>query len=179
MTCQSTQELILQDIFAFHGHQMMAENGHAAIFERKKTETTTTESRERSAEQLVDIVDPVALAVEGTDLGTSEDPFEPTARCTNDTKKRQLVTRSDLPRLRCCVCHLHHKRAVNAPAAVRECFETMLQQVCHFKVDVIAGNANAATCKYYKNQEYQYLHDSLCCRHAERDATRGQYGTPI
>ena len=36
----------------------------------------------------------------------------------------------------------------------------MLQQVCHLKVDVIAGGANAAAYKYYKNQEYQDLHDS-------------------
>ena len=50
-------------------------NGHAAIFEvkfGKKTERTTTESRERSAEQLFDILEPVALAVEGSDPGTTK-----------------------------------------------------------------------------------------------------------
>ena len=36
----------------------------------------------------------------------------------------------------------------------------MLQQVYHFKVDVIAGDANAAAYKYYKKQEHQDLHDS-------------------
>ena len=49
-------------------------NGHAAIFEvkfGKKTQRTTTESRERSDEQLFDILEPVALAVEGSDLGTA------------------------------------------------------------------------------------------------------------
>ena len=53
-------------------------NGHAAIFEvkfGKKTERATTESRERSAEQLFDNLEPVALAVEGSDLGTTEDPI--------------------------------------------------------------------------------------------------------
>ena len=39
-------------------------------------------------------------------------------------------------------------------------FKTVLQQVCHFEVDVIAGDANAATCKYDKNQECQDLYDS-------------------
>ena len=76
-------------------------NGHEAIFEVKfgeKTERTTTKSCERSAEQLFDTLEPVALAMEGSDLGPTEDPFEPTARCINDTKKRQLVTRSGLPR---------------------------------------------------------------------------------
>ena len=36
----------------------------------------------------------------------------------------------------------------------------MLQQVYHFKVVVIARDANAAAYKYYKKQEYQDLHDS-------------------
>ena len=40
----------------------------------KKTERATTESRERSAEQLFDTLEPVALAVGGSDLGTTEDP---------------------------------------------------------------------------------------------------------
>ena len=35
----------------------------------------------------------------------------------------------------------------------------MLQRVRHFKVDVIAGDANAAAYMYYKNQEYQDLYD--------------------
>ena len=53
-------------------------NGHAAIFEvkfGKKTERTATESRERSAEQLLDTLELVALVVEGSDLGTAEVPF--------------------------------------------------------------------------------------------------------
>ena len=31
----------------------------------------------------------------------------------------------------------------------------------HFKIDVIAGDANAAAYEYYKRQEYQDLHNSL------------------
>ena len=89
----------------------------------------------------------------------TDDPSEPTARCINDTKKRQLVTRSGLPRLRCCVCHIHHKCAMKSRAAARELLKTVLQQVCHFKVDVSAGDANAAAYKYYKNQEYQCLYN--------------------
>ena len=101
MTCQSTQELIPQDFFRLSWESDDDRIGHAAIFEVQfglKTEGTTTESCERSAEQLFDTLKPVALAVEGSDLGTIEDPFEPTTRCINDTKKRQLVTRSGLPR---------------------------------------------------------------------------------
>ena len=98
--------------------------GHAAIFEvkcSKKTKRAATGSRERTA-QPFDHLESVALAVEGSDLGSTKDPFEPTARCINDTNKRQLVTRSGLPRLRCCVCHLHHKWAMKSPAAVRQFF---------------------------------------------------------
>ena len=32
MTCQSTPELISQDMFAFYGNQMTFKKGHAAIF---------------------------------------------------------------------------------------------------------------------------------------------------
>ena len=59
-------------------------NGHAAILEVKfgeKTEGATTESRERTAESLFDNLGSVALVVEGSDFGTTEDRFEPTARC--------------------------------------------------------------------------------------------------
>ena len=103
-------------------------------------------------------------------------PFEPTARCINDTEKRQMVTKSGLPRSRCCECHLHHKWAMNSPAAVREFFKTVLQQVGHFKFDVIAGDANAAAYKYYRNQEYQDLYDSpiaVMLREMQREVNNG------
>ena len=45
-------------------------------------------------------------------------------------------------------------------AAAREFVKTVLQKVCHFKVDDIAGNANAAAYRYHENQEYQYLYNS-------------------
>ena len=123
MSCQSTQELILQDKLAFYGNQMKTEmdmpQSLKSILE-KTTERAVKESRERTAEELFAHLEPVASAEEGSDLGTTEDPFEPTARCINDTKKRQLVTRSGLPRPRCCVCHLHRKWAMQSPAAFRE-----------------------------------------------------------
>ena len=96
-------------------------NGHAAIFEvkfGKTSEGSVKESHKRSAEQLFANLEPVASALEGSDLGTAGDPFEPTGRCINDTRKRQLVTRSGLPRLRCCECQRHHKWTMNSLAAV-------------------------------------------------------------
>ena len=114
MTSQSTRELIPSSGYVrFLWESDDDRNGHAAIFEvkfGKKEEREATESRERSAEQFFDTSEPVALPVESSDLGTTEVPFEPTARCINDTKKKQLESRSGLPRLRCCVFHLHHKR---------------------------------------------------------------------
>ena len=62
----------------------------------------------------------VELASEGSDLHITEDNFVPTARCIQDTKKRQLVTRSSLQRLLCCVCHLHHEQAMKALYRVRQ-----------------------------------------------------------
>ena len=87
------------------------------------------------------------------------------------------MTRSGLPRLRCCVCHIHHKCAMTSPTAAREFFETVIQQVCHFKVDVIAGDANAAAYKYCKNQEYQDLcisSVSTMLREMQRELNKGR-----
>ena len=68
-------------------------------------------------------------------------------------KKWQLLSRSGLfSRLRCCVCHIHHKCAMKSPAAAQEFLKTVLQQLCHFKVDV-TGDANAAAYKYHKKQK--------------------------
>ena len=55
-------------------------------------------------------------------------------------------------------------------------FKTVLQQVYHFKVDVIAGDANAAAYKYYKRQEHQDLHDSsvaVMLREMQREVNTG------
>ena len=75
------------------------------------------------------------------------------------------------------LCHIHHKCAMKLPAAAREFFETALQQVCHCEVDVIAGDANAAAYKYYKNQEDQDLYNSSVAfmhREMQREAKTGQ-----
>ena len=74
MTCQSAQELIPQDIFAFYGNQMMTEMDmqqslRSSLAKRQKEQP---QNRERSAEQLFDILESVALAVKGSDLGTAE-----------------------------------------------------------------------------------------------------------
>ena len=108
------------------------------------------EPRERKADSLFSDMESVALAVEGSDLDTTEGSFVPAARCIQHTKERQLVTRSGLQRPRCCVCHLHHERAMNAPVSVKQFIKTVLQQVHHFEVDD----------KYKKRQEYQELHNS-------------------
>ena len=156
MTCQSTQEMIPQDMFASCRNQVKKTTQiHMQRFLNKnfaKKAEVITDSRERTAESLFNNLESVASVVEGSD-SKIDDNSVPTARCIQDTEKRQLVTKSGLPRLRCCVCHLHHKRAMNAPASVRQVFKTVLQQVCHYKDDVIAGDAIAAAYKYYKRQE--------------------------
>ena len=123
---------------------------HAAIFEVKfgeKAEGSFTDSRERTADTLFSDLESVALLVEGSDLN---DNFVPTTNCIRDTKERQLVTRSFLQWVRCCVCHLHHERAMTAPRSVRKFFKKVLQQVYNFKVDAIVGDANAAAYRFYR-----------------------------
>ena len=126
MICQSTQEMNLQDVFACSGNQTKKMKKMDIIF---------------------DNLESVALAVDGSDLSITEDNFVPTARCIEDIKERQLVTRSGISSSgpRCCVCHLHHKRAMNAPAAVRQFFKPALQQVHNFKVDVISRSTKICT----------------------------------
>ena len=46
------------------------------------------------------------------------------------------------------------------PYHFRQLFKTVLQHVHNNRVDVIAGDANAAPSKYYKKQEEQDLHNS-------------------
>ena len=97
-------------------------NLHAAIFEvkrGKKLKEAITDSRESTADMLFTDLESVALAIEGSDLNITEDDFVPSAKSSQDAKERQLVTRSGLQRLRCCVCHLHQEQAMKAPCRVR------------------------------------------------------------
>ena len=117
-------------------------------------------SQIRASEQLIRFVtdlESVASAIKGSDLNITEDDFVSTAKCIQDNKELQLVTRSGLQRLRYCVCHLQHEQAMKTPYSVRQFLKTLLQKVQHYKVDVIAGDANSAAYKYYKKQEYQDL----------------------
>ena len=85
-----------------------------------KAEKVIAGAREQTAASVFSHLESVALAIEGSDLSITENNFVPTARCIQDTKEWQLVTRSGLQRLRCCVRHLHHEPAMNAPAPVRQ-----------------------------------------------------------
>ena len=124
MICQSTQELIPQGMSVSCGSQV----------KKKKTKThmqrflefgkkAQAQPRERTADSPFSDLESVASAVEGSDLNTTEGNFVPTARCIQHTKERQLVTRSGLQRPRCCVCHLHHERAMNAPVSVKQFYQ--------------------------------------------------------
>ena len=46
-------------------------------------------------------------------------------------------------------------------------------------VDVIAGDANAAACKFYKRQEYQDLYNSSVAVRFQRNITGDQQAPPI
>ena len=129
------------------------------------------ESRERSAEQLCFDQEPVASAVEGSDLGPPEDPFEPTTSCTTDTKNMQLVTQiwsSETEML----CMQSPPQAGNEFACCcSKFFKTVFQQVYHFKVDVIARNGHRSSI-----QEHQDLDESsvaVMLREMQREVNTG------
>ena len=54
----------------------------------KKSERVITDSQGRTADALVMNLESVELAGEGSDLNIIENNFVPTARCTQDTKKK-------------------------------------------------------------------------------------------
>ena len=126
MTCQSMQELIPQVVFIvlrIIGEEN--EFSHAAIFDVKfckKPEKVVTDSRGRTTDALFMNLESVAWAIQSSNLSITEDNFVPSARCFQDTKKRQQVTRASFQRLRCCVCHIHHEQAMRAPYRVRQFF---------------------------------------------------------
>ena len=143
----------------------------------KKSEGAIRDSRERTADTLHNDLESVALAIECTNSDVTEDGIVPKSKCLQDTRERQLVTRSGLQRLRCCVCHLHHKQAMTTLATVRLFFKTVLQQVHHFKVDVMAAVVIAAAYKYYLRQEYQDLYNSsgaVMLREMQREVMTGR-----
>ena len=69
----------------------------------KKAGGSLTDSRERVADTLFNNLESLALVIEGKD---TKGHFVPTADCHRDARERELVTRSGLQRIRCCVCHV-------------------------------------------------------------------------
>ena len=80
MTCQSTPDLIPQEMFVSHGNQMMTyldmlQFSRSRLEKRQQEQLHNRQSRERTAEQLFHALESVALVVKGSDLDTTEDPF--------------------------------------------------------------------------------------------------------
>ena len=173
MNCQSMQKIDSTGYVRLLWESIgkATEFSYASIFEvkiEKKPERAFADLREKTVDTLLSDLGTVALVIEGSDLGMIEDNSVPSARCIQDTKKRELVTRSNLQRLRCSVCHLHHEQALRAPHRVRQVFAQALKKVQHHRVDVVVGDATAAAYRYYKRQEYQALYNSSICRHVKR-----------
>ena len=66
---------------------------------------------------------------------------------------------------------------MNAPVSDKQFIRTVLQQVHHFKVDAIAGDANAAAYMYNKRQENQDLHSlsvAIMLREIRREVNTGR-----
>ena len=183
MICESTQELIPQGMFVSCVIQVKktTKNACSDFWNEfgKKTEGDMTDSRERTADTLYNDLESVALTIEGTNPNVTEDGKVHTTEFIQDTKKRQLelVTRSGLQRLRCDVCHLLQKQTMTAPTAVQQFFKTVLQQVHHFKVDVITGDVNTTACRNYKKQVFQDLYNSsvvVMLREMQREVNTGR-----
>ena len=79
------------------------------------------------------------------------------------TDARQLVEDNGL-------VGCHPSRSNDLSVRARIDFQKGTQQVHHFKVDVIAGDANAAAYKYKKKAVPRFVKFFGCC-HVEKDAT--------
>ena len=77
-----------------------------------------TDSRERTTDTLYNDLESVILVIEGINPDVTEDDNMHTTEFIQDSKKRQLMTRSELQRLRGDVCHLLHKQTMTSLAAV-------------------------------------------------------------
>ena len=153
--------------------------GHAAIFKVKfgrKSKTAISQlpqSRERTAEQLFDHLESVALAVAGND-----DPSEPTAKCINDTKKGNWWPDLDFQSwgavLATSTTSVQWSHPLQLENSSRRCFNKCVH---HFKVDVIAENTNAAAYRYYKDQVYQDLYNSsvACSTNTHPSTSRSKW----
>ena len=106
-------------------------SSHAAIFEVKLHQTKSHVSEPRTHFPVSWNMLPRFLQ-----KTTQKSNLKPTADCLRNTSERQLVTRSSLPRIRCCVCQEHHERDMNAPGSVRKFFKKILQQSYNYKVDM-------------------------------------------
>ena len=76
-----------------------------------------------------------------------------------------------------CLSHLPAHAGNGCTCYRQTVLKMVLQQVHHFKVDVIAGDANAAAYKRYKKQEYQDLQNSsvaVMLRETQREVNTGR-----
>ena len=144
-----------------------------------ETRKALADSSKKTVDTLLSDLGTVALVIEDSDLSMTEDNSAPTARCIQDTKKRERVTRSNLQRLRCCVCHLHHEQALRVPHRVRQVFAQALKKVQHHRVDVVVGDATSAAYRYYQRQEYQALYKSSIAVTLRENSTKIQHEPPI
>ena len=68
------------------------------------------------------------------------------------------MTRSNLQRLRCCVCHFHHEQALRGHLIVFDIFsQKYLRRYDTTGLMLFAGDATAAAYRYQQRQEYQDL----------------------
>ena len=163
MTCQSMQKFTAQVLFAFFGHQLDEQMSYPlqSILEVKYwSDTRKSIRRFARANSWYAWLWPWNCCIShwrqrlehdwGQILCLLQDVFR-------TQRKWQWVTRSNLQRLRCCVCHFHHEQALRAPYRVRHFLAKVLKKVRHYRVDVVAGDATAAAYRYQQRQEYQDL----------------------
>ena len=105
MTCHS-QELILQDKFVFFLDQMMTEMDMPQSLMSNLAKRQKEQPLSRVSDRLSRLSTFWSLLRSLWKAATSKllrSSFEPAARCINDSKRKQLVTRSDLLRLKLCM----------------------------------------------------------------------------
>ena len=187
ITCQSTQELIPRGHvrLLWESSEEDDKKKHAAIFEvkfgKKEEEGVISDSHERTADTLFNDLASVALAIEGSDLNTTEDHFRAHgkmhySRHHRETTGNQIRSSDDCG----VVCHLKPRTGneVTFPCS------TVLQNSTSANATHTSSRCHCWRCQCGSTQILQkalvprFVQFFGCC-YVERDATWGQHGTPM
>ena len=146
---------------------------HAAIFEvkfGKKAEEAVTHSRERTVDSLFNDLECVAAVIEGNHSNIVDSVL--TATCVDETKKRQLVTRSGLPRLRCLCISFPPRTGNEGNLSCSTVFQISTSEGAPLQCRCHCWRCHRGSIQILQKAGVPRSAQFFSCPHAERDMKR-------